>query len=330
MRRRRCSWLIEQNGKASAFLREIKAADRRSRDGRLADRSKTWPVPTSRGEIAVRLQAFLPFVTYPDANVDAAAAHAVAFAARIGADIRALAINVDIPDISNALSKLLIDVPAMIRQAEAASRERGKRLLAMVTEKAAAAGVATATDTITAPLALLGDAAATQARYFDLSLIGWEMSNTTSRMTAEAVVFGSGRPAILLPETFEIAAVDHVAVAWDGSRVAARAVADARPFLERADRISVITVADEKPLEEEDAGERLAGELTRRGLNAETVPAEAKGRPIGETLQQAATDRGCRLLVMGGYGHSRIRDFVLGGATEGVLSELRMPVLLSH
>lgn len=278
----------------------------------------------------MKLQAFLPLVTYPDANADAVAIHAVALAAQIGAGIHALAINVDIPDISNALSKLLLDTPEMIRQAETASRRRGEHLLGVVKEKASVAGVDAVTSVVTAPPVGLGDAAATHARYFDLSLIGWEAGNATSRMTAEAVIFGSGRPAILLPKTTDIAEIDHVAVAWDGSRVAARAVADARLFLERAARISVITVLDEKPLKEKDTGERLANELLKRGFNAEAVPTEAEDRPIDETLQQAAIDKGCQLLVMGGYGHSRIRDFVLGGATEGVLTELRMPILLSH
>lgn len=278
----------------------------------------------------MKLQAFLPLVTYPDANADVVAIHAVALAAQIGAGIHALAINVDIPDISNALSKLLLDTPEMIRQAETASRRRGEHLLGVVKEKASVAGVDAVTGVVTAPPVGLGDAAATHARYFDLSLIGWEAGNATSRMTAEAVIFGSGRPAILLPKTTDIAEIDHVAVAWDGSRVAARAVADARLFLERAARISVITVLDEKPLKEKDTGERLANELLKRGFNAEAVPTEAEDRPIDETLQQAAIDKGCQLLVMGGYGHSRIRDFVLGGATEGVLTELRMPILLSH
>jgi nucleotide-binding universal stress UspA family protein len=296
-----------------------------------------WPIARTgaarsscRGETAVKLQAFLPFVTYPDANVDAVASHAAALAAQIGASIHALAINVDIPDVSNALSRLLIDVPAMVRQAEAASRERGEHLLALVREKVASAGADAVTETVAAPPAELGETAAARARYFDLSLIGWEKGNTTSRMTAEAVIFGSGRPAILLPEMFEIAAFDHVAIAWDGSRVAARAVGDARLLLERAAQISVITVLDEKPLRQKDAGEQLADELRKRGSNAEAVPVKAQGCPIDETLQQTAIDRGCRLLVMGGYGHSRVREFVLGGATEGVLTELRMPILLSH
>jgi nucleotide-binding universal stress UspA family protein len=291
---------------------------------------ETAPQSSAEEKIAVKLQAFVPLVTYPEANSEAIAVHAVAVAAGIGADIHALAVNVDIPDISNALSKLLLDTPRMIREAEASSRRRGERLLAAIREKASAAGIATTTEAVVAEIAMLGDTAASQARYFDLSLVGWEAGNATSRMAAEAVIFGSGRPAVLLPERCEITPFEHVAIAWDGSRVAARAAADAGLFLERAARISVITVVDEKPLKETDAGERLAAALVKRGLKADAVPVEAEDGPIAQTLQQVAIERGCKLLVMGGYGHSRMRAFVLGGATEGVLSDLHLPVLLSH
>ncbi len=278
----------------------------------------------------MKLQAFVPLITYPEANADAFAAHAVSVAASLDAKLHAVAINADIPDVSNALSTWLLDTPALIQQAEAASRYRGEHLLALFREKAGAVSVDVATAAVVAPLARLTDVAAARARYFDLSFVGWEEANATSRITAEAVVFGSGTPTILLPESSDIATFEHVAIAWDGSRVAARAVSDARLFLQRASRISVITVLDEKPLAEKDAGERLAGMLHERGLEATAVPVNTQDRPIAAALQQTAIEEGARLLVMGGYGHSRIRDFVLGGATKGVLSEPLMPILLSH
>lgn len=280
----------------------------------------------------MKLEAFVPLVTYPDANAngDALAAHAASLAAFIDARLHAVAINPDIPDVSNALSNMLLDIPTMTRQAEAACREQGEHLLAALKDKAAAKGVDIATTVVAEPFAMLGEVAATWARYFDLGFVGWEAGNATSRMTAEAVVFGSGRPTVLLPELSDISTFEHIAIAWDGSRVAARAVADARLFLQRASRISVITVLDEKPLKEKGVGDRLAGILRERGLAAEAVPVKAQDCPIAETLQQTAIEKGARLLVMGGYGHSRIRDFVLGGATAGVLDDLSMPVLLSH
>lgn len=277
----------------------------------------------------MKLHAFVPLVTHTDPNSDAVAANAVAVAKLLDADIHALAFDADIPQISNALSRFLLDVPEMIREAEALSRRRGEHLLALIGEKAEAAGVAATANAVTAAPALLGETAATHARYFDLGLLGWEAGNPTSRATAESVIFGSGRPTVLLPELSRVGEIGHIAIAWDGSRVAARAVADALPFLARAERVSVLCVVDEKPVREQTA-ERLAGGLVRRGLDAVAAPIKGGGSPIGQTLQQSALERGAELLVMGGYGHSRLRDFVLGGATQGVLDDVLLPVLLSH
>jgi nucleotide-binding universal stress UspA family protein len=278
----------------------------------------------------MKMQALLPFVTHPDPVSDAVVEHAIAVARLTGAEIHALAVNVDIPPVSNALSRLLLNVPEIIRAAEALSRQRGDHLLARIAQSASAAGIAVTTETTSAPLAILRDQAVIRARYFDLALVGLEAANPSSRITAEAVIFGSGRPSILLPDLYGIDTFDHVAIAWDGSRVAARAVGDALPFLNRARRVSVLTVVGEKPLNENDAGERLATGLQKRGLKAENVSLDARDCPIAETLQQRAMERGAGLLVMGGYGHSRVRDFVLGGATEGVLGNPLMPVLISH
>ncbi|MCO5146765.1 MAG: universal stress protein [Aquamicrobium sp.] len=277
----------------------------------------------------MKLQAFLPLVTYTDPNSDAVAANATAVAALLGADLGVLAVNVTIPQVSNALSRFLIDVPDMIRQAETTSRKHGERLIAAVEAAGKAAGVAVSAETIAESQPLLSATAALQARYHDIVLIGLEEGNPTSRTTAESVVFGSGRPVVLLPETVDAGAFDHVAIAWDGSRVAARAAADARPFLARAKKVSVLTVADEKKLVVED-GARLAESLRRGGIEAEAAVLHGKGAAVARTLQDGAKERGCGLLVMGGYGHSRVRDFVMGGATEGVLKSLSMPVMLSH
>ena len=276
----------------------------------------------------MKFQAFLPLVTYPDPNAEAIVAHAVAVASRLDAVLHARALIPDFPPVSNTLSRLLLDLPRVIEDTEAASHERGANLLAEVRKSAAAAGVEATAGEITAPLAAIGDAAAAQARYHDFGLVGWESGNAASQMIAEAGIFGSGRPVVLLPGLWGIAAVGQLAIPC--GRAAARAVADAQPLLARAARISVLTVTDEKPLQEKDPGERLAEGLRRRGLPAETAALRTEDCPISETLQQRAIERGCNLLVMGGYGHSRIRDFVLGGATKGVLGDLLMPVLLSH
>lgn len=273
---------------------------------------------------------FLPLATYPEPSSEAVASSAVLMAARFEASLHAVAFNPAIPQVSNALSKLLLDTPQMIRDAESSGRRHGKQLLEAVTSNAKEAGVEVTTGEVAAPVAALGEAACEQARYFDLALVGWEAGNQTSRMLAEAIIFGAGRPTVILPNISSIGAIEHVAIAWDGSRVAARAVADARPFLEKASRISVITVINEKKLRDNGAAEKLAEGLRQRGLAAEAAPTQIGNSSIGVTLQETATSLEAGLLVMGGYGHSRVRDFVLGGATEGILSDLRLPVLLSH
>jgi nucleotide-binding universal stress UspA family protein len=100
--------------------------------------------------------------------------------------------------------------------------------------------------------------------------------------------------------------------------------------LQRASKTSVLTVVDEKPLKERDIAQRLASSLAKRGVAAAAISVDAEDSPIGISLQQHAIEEGADLLVMGGYGHPVIRDFVLGGATEDVLDDLRLPVLLSH
>ncbi|WP_192248516.1 universal stress protein [Mesorhizobium silamurunense] len=178
--------------------------------------------------------------------------------------------------------------------------------------------------------ALMGEAAAREGRYFDLCLVGWTANHETARMTAEEVVFSSGRPTMILPGEKDVGTIGHVVIAWDGSRVAARAVADAKPFLEPASAVSIVTVTDEKVLPRQDIGERLAHGLGARGLRAKAESIHTGKNEIGIALQEHAVKIGGNLLVMGGWGHSRLRDFVLGGATEGILSDLRLPVLMSH
>ena len=102
------------------------------------------------------------------------------------------------------------------------------------------------------------------------------------------------------------------------------------PLLRRMGRITVLTVVDEKPLREINAAERLAGGLAKRGLNASAVPIRSQARPTAEVLQERALECGAGIMVMGAFGHSRLREFILGGVTDGVLGDARLPLLLSH
>lgn len=278
----------------------------------------------------MKLKAFLPLITYPDPMSETAIVNAVAVARHLGADVEATALEIAIPKVSSALSHALMNLPELIEDTKKLSEQRGAKLIAAARREAGAASVGIEAKVAKDQPGLIGDLAASLARYLDLVLVGVDPENSSTRMVAEAVIFGSGKPTILVPSAASADKLDHVAIAWDGSRAAARAVADARLVLERASVVTVITVTDEKPLREKHAGERLAQHLTALGVKAEFKAVEAEDGPIADTLQQEALDAGADILVMGGYGHSRLRDFVLGGATEGVLSDLKLPVLLSH
>ena len=152
------------------------------------------------------------------------------------------------------------------------------------------------------------------------------------RWFAESIVFGSGRPLVILPprgRTREFA-LGTVVIAWDGSRPAARAVADAPPMLERAKEVRILTVVNEKELGSESPAAELSRYLERRGIAAKSDCVDAAGRQISEVFKSYLTSNQTDLLVMGAYGHSRVREFILGGATLSMLSKPPVPILLSH
>ena len=119
-------------------------------------------------------------------------------------------------------------------------------------------------------------------------------------------------------------------VCWDGSRNAARAIADALPLLARAKAVEVVIVTGKPGESDEIAGADIAHHLARHGLKVEVERLVARDIDITSTLLSRAADLGADLIVMGGYGHSRWREFVLGGATRGILASMTVPVLMSH
>ena len=124
--------------------------------------------------------------------------------------------------------------------------------------------------------------------------------------------------------------LDRIMVCWDGSRHAARAIADAMPFLLRAKSLDVVVVAGEPGKSDEIAGADIAQHLARHGLNVELRRLVSRDMDVANTLLSHAADWDADLMVMGGYGHSRLREFLLGGVTRGILASMTVPVLMSH
>ena len=179
----------------------------------------------------------------------------------------------------------------------------------------------------------LGRILVLHARLRDLCIFPVSAKDREQRSLLEALIFESGRPVLLLPEgttrqlpsSFEI-----IAVAWDHSRSATRAVADALPMLRTAKRVHVVTVVDEKRLPRSDSGVELCKHLARHGVEVAFEQVQAKGRAVGDVLESHVVERTIDLLVMGAYGHSRLREFILGGATRSVLTRPFAWTLVSH
>ncbi len=273
--------------------------------------------------------AFLPLDSYPEPATDAAILAALAMAAALGCKADVSTFAVDVPPVAAPIGGYLMNLDSMARAAEDSSRATCARLHALVTGAPDAAAFATVTTKEVIMGATLS-AAATKARQFDLSILPWTSDSLASQDMAQSLVFESGRPVILVPAQAQPVAADHIAIAWDESRVAARALGDALALLAPGGRITVLTVKNDKPLTAGDPAQTLAASLRQRGYDADSVDLALDGLPVAGVLQTAALTAGARLLAMGGYGHSRLRDFILGGATKGVLSDLRLPVLLSH
>lgn len=273
--------------------------------------------------------AYLPLDTYPEAAPDPAILTAIGVATGLGCSLHVSTFSVDIPPVAFPLGGVLLDVEGMARMAEERSQAECKRLRALV-EAEARADQAISVIPHRVRLGGASAAAAVEARYLDLCVVPWSAEAGPLQDMAQALVFGSGLPVILVPAGAKPRRADHVAIAWDESRVAARALHDALALLEPGGRVTVLTVHDEKPLHAEEMAQTLAASLRLRGYEAAPVDLALGGKPIGEALQAAALAAGAGLLAMGAFGHSRLRDFILGGATKGVAADLRMPVLMAH
>lgn len=184
--------------------------------------------------------------------------------------------------------------------------------------------------------ALLGNEAAVQARHADLCVMlrpKGAKSEADRIAMFEQVLFGSGRPVLLVPPNWKRTAIGrNVVVGWNGKREAARAIADATPFLERAEKV-VVAAVDAKPDSDgcgEAPGVDITAHLARKKIRAELCNVDGLGRSHGEALLAEARTREADLIVIGGYGRPRLSEWIFGGVTREILERAETPVLISH
>ena len=174
------------------------------------------------------------------------------------------------------------------------------------------------------------DVLSNHAYYADLVIVGQTMPDDDLPKGDEGLpgdlALACGRPVLAIPGAGTFKTIgDKVMLAWNGSREAARATADAMPTLEKAKEILVVSANVKATTPALDISTHLA----RHGLKVELKPIHTD-LAVGDILINTAADAGCDLIVMGAYGHSRLNELVFGGATRHVLQHMTVPVVMSH
>jgi nucleotide-binding universal stress UspA family protein len=266
--------------------------------------------------------------SYPEPTPVSVVEDAVSVAAVLGAHIAALACEMHVQLPGHFISGATVGLPGIIAGESGKSRRNAQDLLAAFDAAAEKSGVSRESVLQKCKTFEVPDMLVEYARLRDLTIL----PESNDRWFAEAVIFGSGKPTLVLPQRprsrpFELGTV---AVAWDFSRAAARAVSDAIPLLEKARKVRVVTVLNEKHLDNNHSAEELSKHLSRHGIDVVLDRVDAKGRRIGEVLEAYIASHASDMLVMGAYGHSRLRELFLGGATKSLLSNPPIPILFSH
>ncbi len=260
----------------------------------------------------------------------AAENYVLSAASKLGAHVTGIAIAIDptLPPASTALLPVEI-LEAIRRENEGAAKKALERFAAATTRE----GISADSRMLRAGFADAADQFGRIARRFDLAVVDQAEpdKNTIAAMISESTLFEAGRPVIVVPyiqrSPFKL---DRVMVCWDGSRPAARAIGDALPILEWAGSVEVVIVANESRKQDEIEGADIGQHLARHGLKAEVNRITRDDLDVADALLSHAMDSSADFIVMGAYGHSRLREFVLGGVTRSMLHSMTLPTLMSH
>ncbi len=273
----------------------------------------------------------LPLVSYPKAAPDEVIRSAAGLARHLGATLSAIVLEIEV---GPGLYFEGAEIGAFLDQENAKSRTNAQHLVQSFRSIAEGAGISYECSVEKSTMVDAGARLVEEARVKDLCVVPVHEGNDGDRDIVERLVFAGGAPALVAPSgarKVERTSFDRIAIAWDSSRPAARAVADAMPLLQRAAKVRVFSVENEKKFESLRTGVDLAKHLSRHGIDVEIDAIEkSRDQNIGQAFKSYISKHSIDLLVMGAYAHSRLREFVLGGATMSVLSDPPCWTLLAH
>jgi nucleotide-binding universal stress UspA family protein len=221
-------------------------------------------------------------------------------------------------------------IAAVVGAEQERAQERADAAISVFEVEAKLAEIAYGIRSFAAIPAEAGEAIGALARLYDMTIVLQPDSSKSSydNDIPEAVLFNSGGPMLMVPYIHK-GPLDthHVGIAWDGSRLAARALRDAMPFLMGAKAVTVIAVNEQAS---EASSDQLVGHLARRGIAARVQRLAVERGDVQAAILSIAAESDMGLLVMGGYGHSRLHERILGGVTRGMFESMTVPVLMSH
>jgi nucleotide-binding universal stress UspA family protein len=223
--------------------------------------------------------------------------------------------------------------PEIIESQRVESNAKARTAIARFEQAVKRADISAETRTISASISGAADQIGRIGRRFDLIVVGQpdRKKSMPDEVVDEGVLFESGRPIIFVPFIHKGGAnLDRIMICWDGGRAAARAVADSLPVLKKSMQVEIVIISDKPSRQDELPGADLGQHLARHGLKVDVKRITSPDIDVPSTILSYAADSGADMIVMGGYGHSRLREFVLGGATRGLLEAMTVPVLMSH
>jgi nucleotide-binding universal stress UspA family protein len=258
----------------------------------------------------------------------------ISLAADFGAHLDALAIGYVSPSTAYVIDgSAAAAVAAVFEMEQEKAAERATTALGVFETEARHAGISYRCRSLAD---LPADAAASisaVARLYDLTIV---LQPDAQRQTFDntiptEILLKAGGPVLFVPHIFRgTFKAKRIGICWDGSRLAARALKDARPFLAQADALFAISISGADSVPPEASPEKLAMHLARAGLPIRLINLPASRSEIQPSILSIAPDEGLDMLVMGAYGHSRLQEGILGGVTREMLRTMTVPTLMSH